>query len=357
MQNNQFKGSPAKRYRRVTCRQVSSLLAVLVVPFLSGCDEASTPKAQKILLHEYEAFTDSVSSLHYIPVEEMPAVVERWRQLEDKIFELLSRDSLYLDDESYAAVNSMSLYGSIIFNRLFESIDQQCVSFPQLASVQWEMAKTQFPDSNTTLEEAYSFYQKALRDTLEFNLPEDQYSAYLDFLTEAEKKNVSSWEELRDLLYEEDLLYRSYIKDVFAHTSSQHAVITEMTEAMMCRFSDYAGCHQEEGNTLFAYLSVRTTQRQLLCAERGLCAVIGKEIDSSAEAEMAVTSFIAPFVNFNPLLITQRTQGQNENLQRVGELIPTAFSALESQGLLSISAPDSLPGAILKDYISYIYSH
>lgn len=331
------------------------ILCSIIVSILFGCcsKEAKEGDATR-LFAEYAAFTDSISSLNSISADEIPTIIVRLKDIENKIFFKMEQDSSR-NKMNLEAINCMSIYSSTILNRIYNAIDNQLVSFRQIIEIQERISRNNFSDIDSIADDASHFYNEVLKDSIIFEQHEIQYQEYLTYLEYNESKIPLSWEDLKTILYKEDILYRAYLDGLFFHSRNEHIAIAEHTEALMSSFSDYVSEHQTESEKVLVYLTTRTIHRQIQCAKRGIKAVKGGEVNSSEKAEMALTSFITPFMNYNPLLITLRTNQQSNELLHISDMIPVALSQLEKEGLLCLNASDSLPGQILKDFIAYNY--
>lgn len=329
---------------------------MLFCVFLSHAFSSCRPdpeKSREELIREYGCFSDSVESLSSIPFRRLPDVMERWTRLEDDIISSLAGDTT-ANDENLITFSTLSVYGNRILSKVRSSIDSRKRSFTEVSDFQREMASRMYPSANSYVKEANDFYDQSLCQSAEMVSPEDELMQYLGFLDEAEDWQLSDFEEVKDFLYHEDILYRAYMDNMLAHSYRDSYRIISQTEVFSDRLSDYAAAHPSESERLLAYMTVRTIRRQLVCARKGLSCIFNDEVATLDQATSAATCFTVVFVHFNPLLLSYRTERQEAEVDTICREASRAFQRLEEKGLVVIAHPDSLPNRILKDYIDYL---
>lgn len=144
---------------------------------------------------------------------------------------------------------------------------------------------------------------------------------------------------------------------IFNHSQTMTGEIIEATERLAERMSEAAITNRIEAKKLLVYMTVRTNMRLIHCAKASMNTTLSVNIQNMKEASFCVSSFMAPFLHFNHNIIASRTPKQNQILATIGSKTSQAFETLESQNLVLISAPDSLPNKILKDYITYVLNY
>lgn len=337
-------------------RYLAGAMLFLALPlFLLSCSNKSDEEHSSACnLSRCQAFCDSVVSLSSIPLESLPGIILRWKDMESGIFETWASDSLCLGEE-LSAVSCLASMDSLLMECAHHCIDEHRRSFIELSTFQCEVSMAQFPPQNSFIREANSFYQLNLCQSAVMDSPQQTLDRYAGFMEEVAEFPFSDFDDIQEMLYQEDLLYRAYMDDLMSHSFRDSYAIILQTEDFSDRLADYAVSHPSETERLLAYMTVRTIRRQLLCAQKGLSSILNDEVRTQDQATSAVTSFTALFLHFNPLLMVYRTETQQEEVEDIGLQIPDALLLLESKGLRVFNNADSLANYMLKDYVDYLF--
>lgn len=338
----------------VCSRMTGAMLFCILTSALLACSTRNEPvRTRDTLLPEYHSFSDSLESLSSIPFCQLPAIVDRWFTLEDELYSYILADSLH-KDENIIAFSTVSVLGNRIEKKVRSTIDLSLHDFTDVAVFEYELSSRRCHPENRFVCEADEFYDINSCHSAVFDSIGSELSLYMSFLDEINSYEICDFDIVKDILYQEDLLYRAYMDNMMAHSSCESSAIVRQTEILSDRLSDYVECHPDESDRLLAYMTVRTIRRQLICARRGLDCIFSGEVRTLEQATDAATCFTALLVNFNPLLISCRNEEQNQEVMDICHRIPKAFQVLQDRGLNIISSPDSLPNRILNDYIDYL---
>lgn len=335
------------------CIRAGAMFLSLFILLFTGCTSHKHVRTREGILTEYRSFCDSLESLSSIPFHRLPEVIDRWSSLEDELLSCVLSDSVH-EDENLIAFSTVSVLGNRIQSKVKASIDESIHTFSDVASFEYDIAARQYPPSNRFVGEANDFYAINLCQSAIVDPPGSELEHYMRFLDEVADIDITDFDDVKELLYQEDLLYRAYMDNMMAHTYRESYGIISQTEDFSDRLSDYAVNHPDDSERLLAYMTVRTIRRQLLCARKGLDCILSGEVKTLEQATSAATCFTALLVHFNPLLLSYRTEEQNREVKDICRDVPKAFKALEERDLVVISHPDSLPNRILKDYVDYL---
>lgn len=335
------------------CTRAGAMFLSLFIILFSGCTSHKPARTREVILIEYRAFCDSLESLPSIPFHRLPEVIDRWSSLEGELFSRVLADSIH-EDENLIIFSTVSVLGNRIQTKVKSSIDDSIHSFSDVASFEFDIAARQYPPSNRFVGEANDFYSLNLCQTAMVDPPGSELEHYMRFLDEVDDIDITDFDDVKELLYQEDLLYRAYLDNMLDHSYRESYGIISQTEYFSDRLADYAVSHPDDSERLLAYMTVRTIRRQLLCARKGLDCILSGEVKTLEQATSSATCFTALLVHFNPLLLSYRTEEQNREVEGICQDVPKAFNALEERGLIVISHPDSLPNRILKDYVDYL---
>ena len=332
-------------------------LFLVVITLLSSCANKPHEENRETLLHNCKDFSDSINSLPTIPFDRIPSVFTRWKNLETRLLEVIERDTLE-EEQNMIALSIMSRYGNQTLNKIFESIDYRLHDLTDLLTLERDIACRLVKIDKKYFSDAEHFYDSLgnvsplpvgnMKNT------EDEYQLFLESSLSSEFKD---WDDVEEVLSTEDRCYTGYLQNLKNHSQKMTANIIEMTERLASRLMESAQEGKFSSERLVAYMTVRTSRRQILCARQELAYIENGKVDRIGNASMSISGIIAPFLHFNPLLIASRNQCQMDELRDIGSRIADAFNKLESQGFILISHPDSLPNRIAKDYISFMMNY
>ena len=332
-------------------------LFLVIITLLSSCSNKPPEDCRKTLLHNYQDFTDSVISLPSIPFDWIPSVFSRWKGLESDLLEVIGKDTLE-EEQNMIALSIMSRYGEQTLNKIFMSIDCRLHDYSDLLSLQKDIACRTVMIDRKYFSEAEHFYDSLGNvGTRPDGVMKDTEPEYLSFLETSLSSDFMDWNDVEAFLCTEDRCYLGYLQDLQDHSMKMTATIIETTEKLSSRFLESAKDGNYSSERLVAYMTVRTSRRQILCARQELTNIETRKAKRIDNASMSISGIIAPFLHFNPVLIASRNQLQIEQLREIGTRIPDAFDKLESQGFILISHPDSLPNRIAKDYIAFMMNN
>ena len=342
----------------VSAKLMGALFALVLSTFSWSSCKNQEPRTRESMLKEYEAFQDSLCSLPSLSPDDISQIVIRWKSLESELFNLISNDSVNYQ-ENYNTVYQMAELGNSITEKLESSIDSQLCSYDDILSIQEQIAShyAQLVASDQYCQEAATFYDGLDNYSVSHHSAQSIEKEYLDFLTYATEQSYKDWNTLTDCLRTEDILFRSYLSTMLSHPSDIAFEIVNGTEELSEHMADAIGNDSLNSMKLLAYMTVRTNRRLLNCAQTGLNLSLGNSIGNMQEASLCVSSVMAPYLQFNPNIISLRTARQRNALGLIGNEIPNSFHNLETRGFVLISSPDSLPNRIIKDYISYILNY
>lgn len=341
----------------VSQKLMGAAFVVLSFFSFSSCNKQE-PHTRESMLKEYQCFHDSLCALSSIEPYDISEVVIRWKTLESNLFDLISQDSInYL--ENFNTVTMMAEYGNNITNALESSIDNHLYSYDDILSIQDQIAShyAQLVASDQYCQEANTFYESLdgyESSSISSSAIENEY---LDFLSYATERKYDDWSMMTECLRTEDILFRSYLTSMLSHPADIAFEIVNGTEELSDYMADALVSDSLAARRLLAYMTVRTNRRLLCCAQTGLNYSLSNSIGNMQQASLCVSSVIAPYLQFNPDIISLRTTKQRNMLGLIGNKIPNSFVNLESQGFVLISHPDSLPNRIIKDYISYVLNY
>lgn len=327
-----------------------------IVISLSSC--AKHPEPRVVQMESYRAFLDSTSRISKIDPTSLPQIIIRWKHLENSLFDIIRQDSMNYE-ANYNDITKMALYGDSLTRVISSSIDKQPISYKQLLEIQSKVAQA-FADISLADEDvklATSFYENSGITSNPYSSVSDIERDYLGFLEESSIRDFQNWNEIEDCLREENKFFECYIAMIFNHSQTMTGEIIEATERLAERMSEAAISNRIEAKKLLVYMTVRTNMRLIESAKAGMNTTLSVKIKNMKEASFSVSSFMAPFLHFNHNIIASRTPKQNQLLAAIGSKTSQAFESLESQNLVLISSPDSLPNKILKDYITYVLNY
>lgn len=345
-----------------------SLLAVPGRPLLSGavscfllcflvfvsCAVHETPKTRDSLMKEYSMFTDSLNALPSVSVPSLSSVVIRWYELENEIFEIISRDTLH-ENENLLAIYQMSSFGEQVNTRICESIDMSHVSFLDLLAFQQSVATACYSETDIDLTEAICFYDAQDRNS--YNPEQKPLAGYLSLLDGSLSSDFSQWEHVLHFLSEEDQYYRAFLQVISDQDQERKKDVVRKTEEVCSKIAASYMNDSLRKEQLFGYMVMRTNRRLLFAADSAIEAVLSEQCTSVDEAASAVSSILSPFIYFNSSLLSLRTQAQNKELGRIGKQMSEVFQHLHAQGFQIVSHPDSLPNRIMKDYVAFVMNN
>ena len=327
-----------------------------IVFSLSSCAKHPAPRFAQ--MQSYRAFLDSTSRISKITPESLPQIIIRWKRLENSLFEIIRQDSMNYDT-NYDDITKMALYGDSLTRVISSSIDRQQISYKQLLNIQSQIAQSfadiSLEDDDVRL--ATSFYENSSITSNTYSSVADIERDYLNFLDESSSRDFQNWNDIEDCLRDEHKFFECYTAMIFNHSQTMTGEIIEATERLAERMSEAAITNRIEAKKLLVYMTVRTNMRLIHCAKASMNTTLSVNIQNMREASFCVSSFMAPFLHFNHNIIASRTPKQNQILATIGSKTSQAFETLESQNLVLISAPDSLPNKILKDYITYVLNY
>lgn len=323
---------------------------------LAGCSPGERPVTRDSLLAEYEVFTDSVEKTSELSIGELPAVVTRWHGLEDRLFSLMSDDSVSFD-ANIIAVTRMSSLGERVKERINRSVDASLHSYDELIQLQQKISLGSTGSAMSGYAAARDFFSSLPCMEVWPGASESE-SGYLDFLYRQQLVSFRTWDQIEEMLREEDELYQYYLYSSDWHPGETTEEIVIATNALMAHVADCLMEREEDSTgSLLAYMSVRTNRRLLLCASQALASIEGGSCTTLEEAVSCISSCMAPFIYFSPMLLQLRTEEQLSQMKELGRRLPGAFALLESRQLRVVSCPDSLPGRIIKDYVTYVINN
>ena len=332
-------------------------LFLVVITLLSSCSNKQYEENRETLLHNCKDFSDSINSLPTIPFDRIPSVFTRWKNLETRLLEVIERDTLE-EEQNMIALSIMSRYGDQTLNKIFESIDYRLHDFTDLLTLERDIACRLVKIDRKYFSDAEHFYDSLGNiGPLPDNDMKYTEQEYLSFLESSLSSEFKGWNDVEEFLSTEDRCYTGYLQNPKNHSQKMTATIIEMTERLASRLMESAQEGKFSSERLVAYMTVRTSRRQILCARQELTYMGNGKADRIDNASMSISGIIAPFLHFNPLLIASRNQRQMDELRKIGSRIPDAFYKLESRGFILISHPDCLPNRIAKDYISFMMNY
>lgn len=341
---------------RILCRSRKIPIACLALGslLLAGCSGGDSSPSREKLLAEYVSFADSVGRKTPVPSQDLAQVLLRWHGLERSLFAILETDTTNRD-ANLSTLAAMSEAGNRVSALLEASADSRVISWQELSDVQKEVSRhMQGPPG--FLSEAQSFYEALPVSEAGVTARQSELD-YLDFLRRMQDRGYSSWAEIVSMLREEDGLYQDYLASTPGHPASVIEEIVLATNTLMTQVTDCLKGDREKEERLLAYMSARTNRRLLLCAEDALARIENGQCSSLQESASAVSGAMAPFVYFSPLLAATRSRDQEKRLEDIAHRMPAALKGLTAKGLGVTAAPDSLPGRILKDYMSYVINN
>lgn len=322
---------------------------------LASCSTGGQVITRDSLLRDYESFADSVEQIPVLSAGGLPAIVTRWHGIENDLFSLMSEDSLSFD-ANVVAVTRMSSLGDRVRSRIFRGIDSSLHTYSDLVSLQQKLCLEGRSLSSADAAEACAFFS-SLPDVEVWPDASLCETGYLDFLYREQDHAFRSWEEIETLLQEEDELYQCYLYASDWHPAETAEEIVLATSELMGHVAECLSGHDEESARLLAYMSARTNRRLQLCATQALAVMESGSCSSLEEAVSCISSCMAPFICFSPMLTGLRTEDQLAFLEVLGRRIPGAIALLESRQLHVVNHPDSLPNRIIKDYITYVINN
>ena len=276
--------------------------------------------------------------------------VNRWHETRDTISSLHAKDTTVTRDcplaTSFYDINDSIRYE---FLRLAET--WKC-SFNDLIRI--KEGTSPFRDDAEIIEasqKASLFFQELDTIKIAATKKEEAIYKYRLFLSDSEKKGISTSADLMRFLVLEDMCFRSFLEHLYELDGDNISDITESTERICRKIFLQARDGRLDKKEVLTYMSMRRMRRLLQNSTVCVNDISHRKMRSDIQANAYLWMIIQPFMSIDQLAIAMITPENRKQLEYIAQQLPKSTAFAKAFNIDQKSLSYLLPQQLLKMYI------